>query len=153
MTGMDTGLWWDDAALGMRWVSPARTVTEADVVNFSGVSGDYNALHVDAEYAAGTRFGERIAHGALILSIVTGLRSRLGIFEGTLIAFAEIRSWRFRAPVLIGDTVHCVNEVVELAPTSKPDRGVMVHAVTVLNQRGVTVQEGEMVSLLKRRAA
>jgi acyl dehydratase len=140
----------DDARVGMRFETPARTVTEADLVNFSGLSGDYNELHTDAEAMRESQFGERIAHGALILSMVTGLRSRLGIFDGTVIAFAEIRRWRFAAPVLIGDTIHAVNEIVELRETSKPDRGIMVQHVGVLNQRGDVVQEGEMVTMLKR---
>jgi len=148
-----TGTWFDDAAVGMRSETPRRTVTEADVVNFSGVSGDFNALHTDAETMRESQFGERIAHGALILSMVTGLRARTGRFDGTLIAFAEIRRWRFAAPVLIGDTIHAVDEIVELRETSKPDRGIMVQHVDVLNQRGDVVQEGEMVLMLKRRGA
>jgi acyl dehydratase len=148
-----TGMWFDDAEVGMRSETPRRTVTEADLVNFSGLSGDYNALHTDAEAMRESQFGERIAHGALILSMVTGLRSRLGSFDGSIIAFAEIRRWRFKAPVLIGDTIHAVNEIVELRETSKPDRGIMVQQIDVLNQRGDVVQEGEMVLMLKRRGS
>ena len=147
------GLLFEDAELGLTFTSPARTITEADLTSFSGLSGDYNALHTDAEYMKSTQFGERIAHGALILSIVTGLRARTGRFDDTIIAFAEIRSWRFKAPVFIGDTIHTNNEVVEKRETSKPDRGIVVQRVAVINQRGETVQEGEMVTLVKRRAA
>jgi acyl dehydratase len=145
-----TGLWFDDAALGMSFDTAARTVTEADVVNFAGVSGDFHELHTDAELMRSSPFGERIAHGALILSMVTGLRGRLGIFDDTLIAFAEIRRWRFVRPVLIGDTIRARNEIVELRATSKPDRGVMVQRVEVVNQRDEIVQEGEMVNIVKR---
>ncbi|WP_172651776.1 MaoC/PaaZ C-terminal domain-containing protein [Rhodococcus opacus] len=146
------GLWFDDVEIGMTFETPRRTVTEADVVNFAGVSGDFHTLHTDAQTMRESQFGERIAHGALVLSIVTGLRGRLGIFDDTLVAFAEIRRWRFVRPVLIGDTIRAVNEVVELTPTSKPDRGVMVQHVQVLNQHDVVVQEGEMVALVKREA-
>ncbi len=152
-TTAPTGLWFDDAALDMRFETPARTITEADVVNFCGVSGDFNALHTDAVAAQETPFGERIVHGALVLSIATGLRSRLGIFEDTLIAFAGIREWRFVKPVLIGDTVRTVNTIVELRETSRPDRGIMVQRVDVRNQRDEVVQTGEMVSLMRRRGA
>lgn len=145
-----TGLWFDDAEVGMRFDTPRRTVTEADVVNFCGVSGDFHALHTDAEAMRDSQFGERIAHGALILSIVTGLRGRLSIFTDSLLAFAEIRRWRFLRPVLIGDTIRVTNEIVELRPTSKPDRGVMVQKVAVFNQRDELVHDGEMVSILKR---
>ncbi|AII08165.1 MULTISPECIES: MaoC/PaaZ C-terminal domain-containing protein [Rhodococcus] len=146
------GLWFDDVEIGMTFETPRRTVTEADVVNFAGVSGDFHTLHTDAQTMRESQFGERIAHGALVLSIVTGLRGRLGIFDDTLVAFAEIRRWRFVRPVLIGDTIRAANEVVELTPTSKPDRGVMVQHVQVLNQHDVVVQEGEVVALVKREA-
>ncbi|MFC9551977.1 MaoC/PaaZ C-terminal domain-containing protein [Rhodococcus sp. NPDC056960] len=146
------GLWFDDVEIGMTFETPRRTVTEADVVNFAGVSGDFHTLHTDAQTMRESQFGERIAHGALVLSIVTGLRGRLGIFDDTLVAFAEIRRWRFVRPVLIGDTIRAANEIVELTPTSKPDRGVMVQHVQVLNQHDVVVQEGEMVALVKREA-
>ncbi|MGW4339011.1 MaoC/PaaZ C-terminal domain-containing protein [Rhodococcus koreensis] len=136
----------------MTFETPRRTVTEADVINFAGVSGDFHTLHTDAQTMRESQFGERIAHGALVLSMVTGLRGRLGIFDDTLVAFAEIRRWRFVRPVLIGDTIRVVNEIVELNPTSKPDRGVMVQQVQVLNQHDVIVQEGEMVALMKRAA-
>src|SRR4051794_34489401 len=137
-----TGLWFDDMAIGMSYDTAARTVTEADVVNFAGVSGDFHELHTDAELMRASPFGERIAHGALILSMVTGLRGQSRTFDGTLIAFAEIRSWRFLKPVLIGDTIRAHNEVVEVRPTSKPDRGLVVQRVTVLNQHGDPVQAG-----------
>ncbi|QZA16279.1 MaoC family dehydratase N-terminal domain-containing protein [Mycobacterium malmoense] len=147
------GLWFDQAEVGMRFETPRRTVTEADVVNFAGVSGDFHELHTDAEAMRDSQFGQRIAHGALVLSMVTGLRARLGIFDASLLAFAEIRRWRFLRPVLIGDTIRATNEIVQLTPTSKPDRGVMVQRVEVFNQHDVVVQEGEMVALLRRRAA
>jgi acyl dehydratase len=146
-------LWFDDAEVGMCFETAGRTVTEADVVNFAGVSGDFHVLHTDAELMADSPFGQRIAHGALVLSMVTGLRGRLGIFDESLLAFAEIRTWRFREPVYIGDTIRVTNTVTELRETSKPDRGVMVQHVEVRTQRGEVVQDGEMVALLKRRVS
>ncbi|GEE01650.1 MaoC family dehydratase [Gordonia spumicola] len=145
-------LWFDDAEVGMSFDTVGRTVTEADVVNFAGVSGDFHVLHTDAELMERSDFGQRIVHGALILSMVTGLRGRLGIFDETLIAFAEIRTWKFRRPVFIGDTIRVRNTVTELIETSTPDRGVMVQRVEVLTQRGEVVQDGEMVALMRRRA-
>ncbi len=144
-------LYFEDIAVGMRYETSRRTVTEVDLVNFSGVSGDVNPLHTDEEYARTTMFGRRIAHGALVVSIATGLRSRTGMFEGTLMAFLEIRSWRFLKPVFIGDTVHVTVEVRDLRPTSKPDRGIMVQHLQVLNQRDEVVGEGEFVQLLRRK--
>ena len=144
-------LYFEDFQVGQRFTTPARTVTEADIVNFAGVSGDFNPIHTDAEFAKGTPFGERIAHGLLVLAMLTGLRQRTGHFEGTLIAWLEIRSYRFLKPVLIGDTVHGETEILEKRETSRPDRGILVQRVRVLNQKGEVVQEGEFVTLVRRR--
>ncbi|MEY2533758.1 MAG: hypothetical protein QOF29_1668 [bacterium] len=145
-------LYFEDVEVGMRFESPARTITEADLVNFAGVSGDFNPLHTDEVFAKGTLYGRRIAHGMLALSVVTGLRQRMGVFDGTLMGFLEIRSWRFRAPVFPGDTIHAITSVAELRETSKADRGVMIQGIDVLNQDGEVVQDGEFVTLLRRRA-
>lgn len=146
-------LHFEDIELGQRFESPARTVTEADLVNFAGVSGDYNPLHTDEVFAATTPYGRRVAHGMLALSIVTGLRQRMGVFDGTLIGFLEIRSWRFRKPVFPGDTIRSITEVAALDETSKADRGVVVQRIEVLNQGDDLVQDGEFVTLLRRRPA
>ncbi|GAA6735171.1 MaoC/PaaZ C-terminal domain-containing protein [Thermus oshimai] len=145
------GLYFEDLQEGQVFPTPARTVTEADLVNFAGVSGDFNPIHTDAEYAKGSPFGARVAHGLLVLAMLTGLRQRTGIFEGTLIAWMEIRAYRFLRPVFIGDTIRGETEILEKRPTSKPDRGVVVQRVQVFNQRGEVVQEGELVTLVRRR--
>jgi acyl dehydratase len=144
-------LYFEDFQVGQRFTTPARTVTEADIVNFAGVSGDFNPIHTDAEFARSTPFGVRIAHGLLVLSMLTGLRQRSGHFEGTLIAWLEIRNYRFLKPVFIGDTVHGETEILEKRETSRPDRGILVQKVRVLNQKGEVVQEGEFVTMVKRR--
>ena len=92
-----TPLHFEDVEVGFRFETPRRTITEADLVAFAGVSGDFNPLHTDAVFAAQTIYGERIAHGALIVSLATGLRQRAGLFDGTLMGLLEIRSWRFIA--------------------------------------------------------
>jgi acyl dehydratase len=145
-------LYFEDVEVGFRFETPRRTVTEADLVAFAGVSGDFNPLHTDAVFAAGSIYGERIAHGALVLALATGLRQRVGLFDGTLMGLLEIRSWRFRAPVRIGDTVRVHNEITELRPTANPDRGIMVQRVEVVNENEVVVTEGELVMLLRRRS-
>lgn len=144
-------LFFDDLSKGIAWETPRRTVSEADVVNFAGLSGDFNPIHTDAVHAADTPFGQRIAHGALVFSMVTGLRQRGGQFDGTLIAFLEVRSWKFKRPVFIGDTIHARSTVAEMRETSRPERGIVVQKVEVFNQRGDTVQEGEFVTMLRRR--
>jgi acyl dehydratase len=104
-------LYFEDVEVGFRFETPRRTVTEADLVAFSGISGDFNPLHTDSIFAARSIYGERVAHGALVLSLATGLRQRTGLFDGTLMGLLEIRSWRFAAPVRIGDTIRVVNEI------------------------------------------
>ena len=145
-------LYFEDVEVGFRFETPSRTVTETDLVNFAGVSGDFNPLHTDEQFAANTIYGGRIAQGALVLALATGLRQRAGLFDGTLMGLLEIRTWRFRAPVRIGDTIRVVNEILELRETSKPDRGVMLQRVEVSNQDSEVVAAGEFVMLLRRRA-
>ncbi|MDT0203059.1 MaoC/PaaZ C-terminal domain-containing protein [Nocardioides sp. AE5] len=144
-------VWFDDLAEGMEFTSRGRTLTESDVVSFCGVSGDFHPLHVDAVHAAESPFGERLVHGALVLSVATGQRSLLEFLGESLVAFLEIRSWRFVEPVFIGDTVRTTTVVSGLQPTSRPGRGVVVQDVSVRNQRGEVVQEGKMVNLLRSR--
>jgi len=144
-------LYYEDLTVGMRFETPRRTVTEADLVRFAGVSGDFNPLHTDEEFAKTTPFGRRIAHGTLVLAISQGLRQAAGHFHGTLVALLEIRSWRFLKPVFIGDTVGVVTQVGELRVTSQPDRGIVVQRIQITNQRREVVQDGELVSLIRRK--
>ena len=144
-------LHFEDLEVGVAWRSGGRTVTEADIAAFAGVSGDFNPIHVDAQYAADTVFGQRVAHGALVLAIATGLRQQQGTFRGTLKAWLGMRDWRFTAPVRIGDTVHVVTEVTELRDTKDPLAGLAIQRVEVRNQRGEAVAKGEFVTLMHRR--
>jgi acyl dehydratase len=146
-------LHYEDLDVGQRWRTGGRTVTEADIVAFAGVSGDFNPIHVDAEHATTTRFGERIAHGALVLAIATGLRQQQNVFRGTLKAWLGMREWRFQAPVRIGDTIHVVTEIKERRETKDAASGLVVQAVEVHNQRDEVVASGEFVTLMARRAA
>jgi acyl dehydratase len=144
-------LYFEDMTVGSRWVSPRRTITEADVSNFAGISGDFNPLHVDSVFAESGPFGRRVAHGALVLAIATGLRQQMPIFRGSLRALLELRTWRFLAPVHLGDTVAVITSVLSARETSKPDQGIVIQQLDVVNQRGDSVQSGELVSLMARR--
>lgn len=148
---MSDPLYFEDLEVGASWTTAARTISEADVLAFAEISGDHNPIHVDAAHAASTVFGERIAHGALVLSAATGLRQQEGRFRGTLRAWLGIRDWRFTAPVRIGDTIHVVNTVSELRATSNPADGLLVQRVEVRNQHDEVVAAGEFVTLLARR--
>lgn len=143
--------YFEDFIEGETYVSPARTVTETDIVMFAGLSGDYNPLHTDAEFCKDTIFGERIAHGLLGLSILTGLSTRLGIFDGTAIAFLGINEWKFSKPILVNDTIHFEMTVKEKRETSKADRGIIIREVTLFNQRNEVVQHGILPIMVKRK--
>jgi acyl dehydratase len=147
------GLYWEDWEVGTEFISPARTVTEADIVAFAGISGDYNPLHVDEEYCKQTPFGTRIAHGPLVYAMAAGLLFQLHLYDDTLIAFLGFDSLKFTKPVKPGDTIHARIEVLEKRETSNRERGVMKRRLEVLNQRGEVVQEGVQAFLLKRRPA
>ncbi|MDI9646746.1 MAG: MaoC/PaaZ C-terminal domain-containing protein [Archaeoglobales archaeon] len=129
----------EDFEVGMRFESPARTITEADVVMFAALSGDWNPIHVDAEYAKDTIFGKRIAHGLLTLSIAAGLLTRLRLTEKTIVAFYGIEKLRFTKPVFIGDTIKAVMEVLEKEEKSGKDYGVVSYDVKVYNQNNEVV--------------
>nr|HID59743.1 dehydratase [Desulfobacterales bacterium] len=143
------GSYFDDLEVGQEFVSPSRTITEADIVNFAGISGVYHPIHTDTEYAKKSIFGERVAHGPLILSISFGLMERLALFEEALIAFLSL-NWEFVRPVRIGDTITVVDTVLEKRETRKADRGVVVFDREVLNQKKEVVQKGKWTGLLRR---
>jgi acyl dehydratase len=143
---------YEDYAVGEEFITPARTVTEADVTMFAALSGDYNRLHTDAEYAAEGPFGERIAHGLLGLSIVVGLMFRTDIDPDSAVAFLGL-SWKFTGPVKFGDTIHASIRIASMRETRAPDRGIIVEAIQLLNQRAELVQQGEFTMMVKRRPA
>ncbi|MEF8806638.1 MaoC family dehydratase [Natronomonas sp.] len=129
-----------------------RTISEADVMNFAGVSGDFNHLHTDEERMSDSPFGERIAHGMLVLSAATGLlwQNRTPEEREAVVAFYGMDNLRFRQPVLIGDTIHVETEVVETREKEDgPGNGTVKNAVEIVNQRDETVISCEMISLLK----
>jgi acyl dehydratase len=143
--------WFEEIEVGEACESPGRTVTEADIVLFAGLSGDYNILHTDAEFMKASIFGERIAHGLLGLAIQSGLFTRAGIPYATL--GAGTLRWKFKGPIKIGDTIRVRAKVVAKKATDKPDRGVVTVERQVLNQRDEVVQEGETDLMVERRAA
>ena len=145
------GMYWEEWEIGAEFESPARTVTEADIVMFAGLSGDYNPLHVNEEYCKTTIFGTRIAHGPLVYAITAGLLFQLHLYDDTLIAFLGFENLKFTGPVKAGDTIHAKIKVLEKRETSRPDRGVMKRELRVFNQRGEVVQEAIQNFLLKRK--
>ena len=146
---MEMPLYFEDFHLNQRFVTKGRTVTEADVVNFACLSWDHNPLHTDSDYASGTLFGKRIAHGLLGTVMHTGLSYQLT--EGTLLAFLEL-TWQFKLPIYIGDTIHVEQFVKDMRDTSKGDRGILTFQKEVINQRKEIVQTGTTTILLAKRS-
>lgn len=142
------GRYFEEFSVGQSLVTAGRTITESDVVNFAGVSGDFNQMHVDAEYAAVGEFGERVAHGLLVVSIAVGLIVQTGLMEGTVLAFREM-DWKFSRAVLIGDTVRAKIEITRLKSLPRLGGGSINAKVTVLNQQDQAVHRGNMVLLVR----
>ena len=147
---MGRGLTYEEFEQGAIYKTQARTITEADVVAFAGLSGDFNPIHVDAESAKNSPFGERIAHGMLTVAISTGLANLTGLMEGTTIALME-QNIKYKAAVKFGDTIRLQMEVIEKRETSKPDRGIVKLAAKILNQRDELVVDMVWTQLMKRQ--
>ncbi len=144
------GRTFDDFTIGEEIAGGARTVTEADVVHFACLSGDFQPEHMNDEYAKNGPFGTRVAHGLLILSMATGLMNQTGVFEGTSIAILEVTA-KFLKTVKFGDTIRAIQKIVGKKETSKPDRGVLSTRITVMNQDDEAILEADLAVLLYRR--
>ena len=142
-------LFFDDVEVGQQWESLGRTVTETDVVNFAGLSGDFNPIHIDHEFARTTPFRRPIAHGLLVLSLGSGL----GLFSPPMrtLAVLTIREWQFKEPVFAGDTLHVLSKVLNKEVRGRGRRGVITWQRQILNQERKVVQEGVTVTLVEGR--
>jgi len=147
---MPRGTYFSDFSVGQTFESVGRTITEADVVMFAGLSGDFNPLHTDATFAAKTPFGQRIAHGMLSASISTGLGQTLGIFEGTTLALMS-QTFDYKGPVFFGDTIHLRLTVESVKPSSKGGKGVVHFRSDILKQDDSVVVTGSWTVLFRDR--
>jgi acyl dehydratase len=148
---MSTGKYYEDFEIGETYVSQGRTITEADDATFAGLSGDFNPLHTNAEFAKTTPFGQRIAHGMLTVAVSTGMSNWSGLFAGTTIALLE-QNIKYKGAVMFGDTVHLRMTVTEKKETSKPDRGIVTVAAQMFNQDDKLVVDMIWVHLMMRRS-
>jgi acyl dehydratase len=142
-------LTFDQLAVGDEWESPRRTVTEADVVAFAGLSGDFNPIHMDHHAARTGPFGKPIAHGLLGLALASGLTSNAPRVD--TMAFLAILEWKFVSPIALGDTIHVITRVVSLEPRSRGRRGVVTWNRQVIDQHGKVLQEGLTQTLVRGR--
>lgn len=138
--------YYEDWIIGERFLTPPRIVTQADVDHFAEVEGAKSPLHLDPEFAKASVFGELTVHGLLTVSMAAGMMGASGMFDGTALAFLGL-SWQFARPVRVGDELRVRWWVREKRPTKRPDRGVVVRQVEVLNQDGDVVCHGDMSSL------
>lgn len=150
-TPQPRGRYFEDFEVGDEFVSPARTITSTDIVNFACLTGDFNEVHTNFEYCKTTPFGQPIAHGPLIYGIMGGLQYASGINDGTMLALLQIDGWRMLAPVMHGDTIRLHSRVAEKKESSKLDRGVVSFMRQCIKQDGTVVQEMKATLMYKRR--
>ena len=144
------GLYFEDFESAGEITTRGRTITEADVMMFAGLTGDFVELHTNEEFAKRTPFGRRVAHGALVFSISIGLATRTNLLDDALLAFAGVDKLRFVAPVFIGDTVHVTKRVTERKELGA-EQGTVVFETRVVNQRNELVLVYFDKMLMKRR--
>jgi acyl dehydratase len=145
-----SAMYYEDYRVGAEYVTTGRTIAESDVLQFAALTGDWNQLHTDEEFARTTPYGRRIAHGLLGLALMEGMKYRLGHVDGTGIASL---SWSvtFAKPIFIGDTVRVQVRITAMRETRKADRGIITEQVRLVNQRDEVVTEAEHLLMLRRR--
>ena len=146
------GYRYEDLFVGMRFRSPGRTITDADLMAFAGLTGDYSELHTSDVYAQSSQFGRKVAHGMLGLAYAHGLMwARTGELLETAIAFLGIDGWKFLGPVFVGDTIFVDYELAELRDSrSRPTQAIATFEVKVVKQDGSTVQQGRKALLVSK---
>lgn len=151
MTFTPFHLYFDDVEVGQEWESLGRTITESDIINFAGLSGDFNPIHLDDQFASTTPFRKRIAHGLLVFSVASGL----GLYSPPMrtLAFLSIREWHFRGPVFIGDTLRAVSKILSKESRGRGRRGEITWQRQIINQERKVVQEGITITLVEGRAS
>lgn len=141
------GYYFEEVEIGQQFVTRGRTITETDLVQFAGLTGDYNPMHTNEEYMKTHPMGKRIAHGMLTLSYAVGQMYQLGFMEDTVIAFRGLEM-KFSLPVYIGDTLHSVITIAEKKEARRMGGGIVTAEVKIINQEGKTVQSGTMTLIL-----
>lgn len=147
---MMRGRYIEDFKVGDQFTTARRTITETDLVIFTGLSGDFNPLHTDEVYAKETQHETRIVQGLLGLAIASGLVGQMGLSIGTAIGFLGM-TWKYTGSIKPGDTIHVVQTVTEARLSSKPGQGVLTRKIDIINQDGKVVQTGDWVVLMMSR--
>lgn len=145
------GRYYEEFHVGDQLRTPARTITESDVMGFAQLTGDFNPLHTDFEFAKTQRFGRPVAHGMLGLSVLLGLIARLNVFDGTAVALLGVENWKFAAPVFFGDTVHGVVTIRDMRGTRDARYGILYRDAQLVNHTGTVVQQGQLNIMMMRQ--
>jgi acyl dehydratase len=143
------GRLFDEFSVGQRFETPSRTITEADIGTFAGLTGDYNPVHTDEVFATATGFGGRIAHGPMGIGIAFGLAARLDLIDGTVVALLGV-IWDFKAPMRPGSTIRALIEVIETRNVSNPAHGLLGLSITLVDEAGKSLQEGSARLLMRK---
>lgn len=146
-----TDLFYEDVTLGAEYRSAAHTVSAADIAAFATLTRDHHPLHLDESYARARGFPAVIAHGLFGLSLMEGLKAEMKVYEHTSIASLGWDEVRFKAPILAGDTVHVVFRFVDKRPSRRADRGVVIEALELVNDRAEIVTSARHASLVLTR--
>lgn len=146
------GMYLEDFRVGQVFCSPTRRISETDLADFARLTGDRNPIHVDEEYAAGTRFGQRVVHGTFGLAAVFGLLHEMGIVDATVVALLDVH-WAFKAPLFVDDEISLRMSITRCRRTSGGDSGVVNRHIRLLNQDGSVVQEGTSAMLVAARGS
>jgi acyl dehydratase len=144
------GHYYEELEIGHHFETPRRTVIDADISTFAGLTADFNPLHMDELFAAESDFKGRITHGPMIIGMAFGLASRANLMDGTVLGLLDI-AWKFMKPVRPGDTISAVVTVTDKRTTRKADRGVVTLQLDVHNQRSEVVQVGTAKVLVRRK--
>ncbi|QDV69940.1 Bifunctional protein PaaZ [Rosistilla carotiformis] len=147
---MNETLYLEDLHKGDHWVSPSRTITRDQVIGFADLTGDHDPLHVDEDFARKSAFRKPIAHGLLGLSIMAGLSSNHP--QVHTIAFTDLEDWQFKHPIFFGDTVHVETEIIAIQPHGRR-AGKVTWFRQLINQSGLVVQQGSLVTIVAAKTA
>ena len=144
-------LYFEDFAVDQSFESQGRTVTEADLTFFSMLSGDWNPIHCDAEFAGQTRYGQRLVHGAFGVALATGMLHQLGIFERSAVAMMSLKDWKFVAPILVGDTLRLQLDIIDKESGTSSRVGRIGRRMRLVNQQDAVIQDGMSDVLVLKR--
>lgn len=146
------GYTYNDLHMGLSFRSPGRTITDADLVGFAGLTGDFSELHTSDVYAKASQYGRRVAHGLLGLAYAHGLMwARTGELRPTVIAFLGMSDWRFVGPIFVGDTIFVNYSIIEIRDSaSRPGQAIVTFDVQVVDQDDRVVQQGRKAILVSK---